>query len=231
MARERKEQEEGEEYLCRFLTDNRLRRLDEILSLRTSSLTIVLDRVHNYHNISAVMRSAEAFGLAEIHLLGSTFEYSRDISLGTEQWIDLHVHQSAAEALSALKERGYGLVILEPYEKALLRQGIQAFPIYQLPFEEKLALVFGNEHEGVSEEICTAARYSAYIPMFGFVDSLNISVACAVSLFCSTIAPSEGRRRVQALSDPEKELLRRRWLRSRVRRADAILREIERRKR
>jgi tRNA (guanosine-2'-O-)-methyltransferase len=216
--------------LEQFILPQRLKRLEDVLAQRSKTLTIVLDRVQNYHNISAVVRSADAFGIAEIHLIGEVFDYSRKITLGTERWVSLVRHASAKEALQVLRSKGYSLVVLQPEEHNASKNLPPAMAVTDLPFEKPLALIFGNEKDGISRVFADAADVHAYIPMRGFVESLNISVACAICLFCSTIAPTQVRKRTQPLAPEDAQELRSQWLKKDVRRSDVILREVALRK-
>lgn len=209
-----------EEFLEQFLSPERASRLDEILKARTSKLTVVLDSVHHAHNISAVIRSADAFGIRDVHLIGGGTEFSRGVALGAERWVQIHQHENVAAALLALKD--FKLVILEPQIK-----NPRAVPVFELPFSESLALVFGNEKRGVHQEIVDAATYSAFIPMLGFVDSLNISVAAAITMFCSTMSGASGMRQPETLSAEEQAALRPQWLTQSVNNAERILKAIE----
>jgi len=212
--------------LKQFVLDERAARLDSVLVQRSRSLTIVLDRVQNYHNISAVIRSADAFGIADIHLVGEVFEYSRRIALGTERWVELVPHRTPEEALTALRAAGYSLVVLQPENHAAQKNLPPSIPVTALPFEQRLALTFGNERDGVSPVLAEAAEIHAFIPMKGFVESLNISVACAICLFCSTISGAHPEQRTTPLSADEQQQLRGRWLKQSVPHAEAILREV-----
>jgi tRNA (guanosine-2'-O-)-methyltransferase len=218
--------EAPENVLEQFLQPARLERMEQVLDGRTSSLTIVLDRVQNSHNVSAVLRSADAFGVSEVHLVGSSFSYSPSISQGTERWMLLRQHQSSAEAISLLRGAGYRLAALRPEEQPAAEKKT-AIPVTQLPFDQKLALVFGSEGFGLDDELSAAADIHAYIPMSGFVESLNISVACAICLFCSTISTALPERRTPMLSSSERESLKQQWLRTGVRNSDIILKAIE----
>ena len=223
--------------LEQFLTAERLQRLDASLETRTSSLTVVLDQIKNHQNVSAIMRTADAFGLTAVHFVGGpVFDYSPGISLGSERWLSLERVQTAEESVSGLKNKGFSLVVLEPFEDYAKATGSNpagkiSVPVTDLPYEKKLALVFGNELQGVSPVFREHADYLAYIPMKGFVESLNVSVACAICLFCSTIAPTVLAQRTAALQVSEREQLRKRWLAKSVKRSDIVLRALnERRK-
>ena len=219
----------GKHPLDDFVTESRLEKINKVLDKRSTSLTVVLDRVKNYHNVSAVIRSADAFGIQNVHLVGEYFEYSKGISRGTERWIDLYKYDSPSEAIAELKSQGYSLVVLQPEERTNISSHLDILPVNQLPFENKLALVFGNERLGVAEEFVNAASYGAFISMHGFVDSFNISVACAITLFCSTLSPAEYDRKLELLSDEQKMDIKDKWLKEDVNRSEEILRDIENR--
>ena len=212
-----------EEVLEQFLLPSRLERLNQVAENRTNSLTVVLEEVHNPHNISAVIRSADAFGVNKVHFIGSSLDYSRGISLGTERWIRTIKHKSATDAVKVLKDDGFSLVVMQPELDEAHNGQKKSIPINELPFSEKLALVFGNEHKGVSEELVKAADYSAFIPMYGFVESLNISVACAISLFCSTISDAKNERQTKKLGDTELRELKNEWLKKDLKGSKLIL--------
>lgn len=210
--------------LEQFVGPKRMERLEQVLDNRSRTLTVLLDRVQNHHNISAVLRSADAFGIAEVHLIGESFQYSPTVSQGSERWVRLHRHREASDAVQALTDAGYRLVELRPEEGSSVKE-MPLIPITALPFEEKLALVFGNEGEGVSAELQAACGMAAFIPMYGFVESLNISVACALCLYTATIAASAPQRRPRPLDAAERSDLRDEWLKKSVRNSDIILKE------
>jgi len=216
-----------EELLSQFLLPERLERIETVLDGRTRSLTVVLDRVRNHHNISAVIRSSDAFGLAEIHLVGDSFNFSSGISLGAERWMELKPHANSKDAITHLKKEGFKLVALQPEDFPVSGDTPKPFPVSQIPFEEKIALVFGNEKQGVAPEFIEAVDYFAYIPMCGFVESLNISVACAITLHASTVKEGKPARRTSKLSEVERSELKESWLKRDVKNSDIILREIE----
>ncbi len=220
----------SDEILKSFLDPRRLQRLEDVARNRTSTLTVVLDRVHNAHNISAVLRSADAFGLSDVHVIGE-LEVSQGIALGTNEWLRIHQHQSAGEACTKLMDDGFQLVVTAPEPQAdrLPKTGAASLPVYELPFHKKLALVFGNEKSGVSQELFEAATLHAFIPMLGFVESFNISVACAICLFCSTVGISGSNRRVAVLDEEERQRLMSEWLMRNFRHADRIERDLRRR--
>ena len=199
------------------VTPARLDRMNAVLTQRTHSLTIVLDRVRNHHNISAVIRSADAFGISTIHLVGEMFEYSKGITLGSQRWINIVSHQAPGDAIQTLQREDFQIVVMQPQELCKPGAVIRSIPVTQLPFEKKLALVFGNEVKGVDSVFLDAADLCSYIPMHGFVESLNISVACAICLFTARAAFQHTKQVVSTLSAEEQNKLRTAWLKNNTR--------------
>jgi tRNA (guanosine-2'-O-)-methyltransferase len=215
-----------EKFLEQFLTDDRKDRLEQVLEKRTDSLVIVLEHVNNYHNISAIIRSADAFGIQRLILVGDSFEYSKGITLGAERWVEVASYPTAKEAVSELKKAGFQLAVLQPEEYQKKGLTYQSIPIHQLPYNERLALVFGNERDGVSPELAAECDLHAYIPMFGFVDSFNISVAAAICMYASTISECKNERPLPPLTEERKREVHNKWLTKAVKRSDVILREV-----
>jgi|GEM_PF-2561136 len=192
------------------ITPRRLNRLESIAKQRTRDLTVVLDGVSNQQNVSAITRSADAFGIMTIHLVSDAFSSTPGISLGSERWVDVVTYQKREDAIAALKKAGFSIVVLETDDK--LTGGRGSIPVVELPFKQKLAMVFGNEGKGVSPLFRENADYFAHIPMFGFVESLNVSVACAICLFCSTTSGGKSTRQVPALGQQQSKDLFLEWL-------------------
>jgi tRNA (guanosine-2'-O-)-methyltransferase len=208
--------------LEQFLTEQRQSRIEEVLNNRTTDITIVLENVHNVHNISAVIRSADAFGVAEVFIMGNADNLEKGISLGTEQWINVHRCKDSADAIEQMRSRGYKLVVTSPGSK-----GKNSIPIESLPHgKQRLAFVLGNERIGASSEITAAADYLTYIPMYGFVESFNVSVACALIL--QTARQGFSRSGGPSPISPElRAELREKWITASVRRGEDVRRELE----
>lgn len=212
-----------------FVSENRLERIEQVISERKDNLIAVLDHVHNSHNISAVLRSAEAFGIQRVIFVGDSIQHTRGISLGAERWLDCTHFDRSEEALSSLKAESFEIVSLEPppapsrsSDKHLRNSPIVT--IQELPFERKLALVLGNESEGNSDCFRESADFRAFIPIGGFVESLNVSVAAAICFFC---AATSGKG--HALDQARQEELRKEWLKQSVSNSEKILEELNRR--
>lgn len=187
----------------------------DVLQRRQSDLTVVLENVHDPHNISAVLRSCEAVGIGEVHLIYTVEErpkLSRVVAAGTLRWLDVVNHRSIEECYAALHERGFTIYATHLDDNRL--------ELFDLDLTQPSALVFGNEQRGVSPEAVAAADATMIIPMMGMVQSLNISVACAVTLYEALRQRRAAGYYEQArLSDGEIETRLNAWLR-RERRAN-----------
>lgn len=212
--------------LERFILEERASRMRDVASKRSRSLTIVLDEIKNVHNISAIIRSADAFGIQDLHLLYREFSSSKGVAQGSDRWLSIHKYDSAEDLIKKLRADDYKIVTLAPKDNIDQKQ--KSVAIHDLPFsDEKLALVFGNEKHGVSQIFQDSSDYSAYIPMFGFVESFNVSVACAISLFCSTISGAKEDRQVESISEKSQEELYASWLLKEVPKADLVLQRLK----
>ena len=161
------------------MTPERRDRLLRVLDKRQVNLTVVLENVFDPHNISAVMRTCDAVGIQEIFVLNTRLpahkKWGPKSSSSAHKWLTIHQFTDVMTCFSRLRER---------YQKILtthLDPG--ATSLYDIDFTGNLALVFGNEHSGVSAEIRAMADGNFIIPQVGMIRSLNISVACAVSLY------------------------------------------------
>jgi tRNA (guanosine-2'-O-)-methyltransferase len=163
------------EALSPVVTAERLQRISDVVRARTDDLVLVLDRISDPHNSSAVLRSADAFGLQTVHVIVGEhgFKASRGVSKGTQRWLDIIRYQSAEACARRLQQDGYSIYI------AAMGSDTQ---LDDLRATRRLALVFGNEHRGVSQEMRTLADGTFSIPMRGFVESLNVSVAAAIAM-------------------------------------------------
>ncbi len=172
------------EILRPLLTKERLNRLDQCLSRRTRRITVVLDDLYHRHNMSAVVRSCEAFGVQDIHVieLSNPFSPSRGVALGAEQWITIKKYKSIGDCVEALRRSGYRIMCADPPGRAEGLQEKACYPIADIPMEAPLALVFGRERDGLHEEIRQLCDARFYIPMLGLTESLNVSVTVGITL-------------------------------------------------
>lgn len=160
----------------------RYERIRSVVERRQGNLTVVLENVHDPHNIGAVMRSCESVGLVEIFVLYTEPELTEErltlgkkTSAGARKWVDVNYYTDVEACFAHVRSK---------YDKVLgTHLGEQAVELYDLDLTQSVALVFGNEHDGISEEVLAHCDGNFIIPQMGFVQSLNISVACAVTLY------------------------------------------------
>lgn len=189
-----------------FLVPDRRARIDEVVAGRTRTLTVVMEAFCDPQNVNAVLRTCEAFGVQEIHAIeGPMKPYDRNkkISQNADKWVDVRRWRSTGECLDHLRERGFSIYATHLGDGA---RGLEA-----LSFAGKVALVFGNEHRGVSEEARAISDATFAIPMRGFVQSLNVSVAAAISLAKAVERREAERGRHGDLGEEEAAALRERF--------------------
>lgn len=161
-----------------FLTGDRRDRFKAALDTRTRGVSLVLEDIANEHNGAAVLRTAEAFGYFEVHVIepeADRFKISRKIAKGAEKWLDLRRYTSAKKAYETLRAQGKKIWASTLHGEAV--------DVHQIPVDTPLALVFGNELLGLSPEAIARADGYFRIPMTGFVESFNISVAAAITSY------------------------------------------------
>ena len=166
------------DYLATFMTEERFSLFRRTLASRTNYMTILAENTFHPHNAAALMRHCEAFGVQQMHTIETrcTFDPSRNISRGSDRWINLVRHQSTAEALAALKAEGYRLVATTPHRESCTPETFDVM-------KGKFALIFGTEHAGISDEAMEAADEYLRIPMCGMVESLNVSASAAILIY------------------------------------------------
>jgi tRNA (guanosine-2'-O-)-methyltransferase len=161
------------------MTPERREKLQTVLSKRQNDITIVLENVFDPHNISAVMRTCDAVGVQELYVLNTKIprhkKWGAKSSSSAAKWLTVYQFENAEECFSELRKK---------YSKILTTHlSSDALNLYEIDLTQPVALVFGNEHSGVSEEIRNLADGNFIIPQAGIIRSLNISVACAVTLY------------------------------------------------
>jgi len=161
------------------MTPERKEKLLNVLSKRQNDITVVLENVFDPHNISAVMRTCDAVGVQDIYILNTRIprhkKWGTRSSSSAAKWLTVHQFENAAECFNSLRQR-YSTILTTHLSS-------DAVGLYELDLTKSIALVFGNEHSGVSEEIRALADGNFIIPQAGIIRSLNISVACAVTLY------------------------------------------------
>lgn len=161
------------------MTPERKDKLLSVLNKRQIDLTVVLENVFDPHNISAVMRTCDAVGIQEIYVLNTKIprhkKWGSKSSSSAAKWLTIHQFDQADECFAHLRKK-YNKI----YTTHLASNSVG---LYELNLTESVALVFGNEHSGVSDEILALSDGNFIIPQVGIIRSLNISVACAVTLY------------------------------------------------
>jgi len=161
------------------MTPEREQRITSVLDKRQEDITIVLENVFDPHNISAVMRTCDAVGVQDLFVLNTRIprhkKWGAKSSSSAANWLTIHQYDNAAECFAQLRKRADRIFATHLNSDAV--------SLYGMDLTTKIALIFGNEHSGVSEEICAMADGKFIIPQMGIIRSLNISVACAVTLY------------------------------------------------
>ena len=159
-------------------TDKRIERITRVLSARQPDLRVVLEGVTIAHNASAVIRTCDAAGVLYLDLISPNPDlprFNEAITTRADKWLEISVHASASECLKLLKETGFKIVVT--------RLGGGSIPYTELDYAQPLALVFGSESDGISDEALAFADHVVHIPMVGMVQSLNLSVSVGVILY------------------------------------------------
>lgn len=161
------------------MTPERHDRLTSVLNKRQNDITVVLENVFDPHNISAVMRTCDAVGVQDIYILNTKIprhkKWGARSSSSAAKWLTIHQFENAGECFLSLRKR-YSTILTTHLSS-------DAVDLYAIDLTKSIALVFGNEHSGVSDEIRALADGNFIIPQSGIIKSLNISVACAVTMY------------------------------------------------
>ena len=162
-------------HLESFLTPRRRQHLQQVIENRTNHFTVATQDVYQLHNTSAVIRSCDVFGIQNVHVVEEVNlkKIDREIAMGAQKWVDINRYTSTEACITELRRQNYRIVAASPHEGT----AIQDFDI-----SKPAALFFGMETKGLSEEVLKEADEFIRIPMFGFTESLNISVSAAIIL-------------------------------------------------
>lgn len=214
------QQEQLISYFSRFITLEKLAKIDRILVNRTRHVTIALEDVYQSLNISAILRSAECFGIQDVHVIEQrhAFVHNEGVDRGAAQWLSIHRYNqpdqdNMVSCIRSLKQSGYTIVATTPEKYDCL--------IEDVPLDKKTAWLFGTEMVGLSDQALAQADMRVKIPMFGFTQSFNISVSVALCLysFVSRLHKSD----VQWRMNYEQMLgIKLDWMRTMLSRADLL---------
>ena len=167
------------EYLKGFVTESRLALFNKVLNNRTNYLTIALEDIYQSQNASAVLRSADCFGVQDIHIIENRNKYNinPDVAVGSPKWLNLYKYDekenNTLDTINHLKKQGYRIVATTPHTNDV---SLHNFDITK----GKFVMLFGTEYEGVTQTVIDNADEFLRIPMYGFTESYNISVSAAL---------------------------------------------------
>ena len=204
------------EHLLSFLTDRRKNLFDEVISKRTRHFTVATEDVYQLHNTSAVMRSCDVFGIQDLHVIEEKVskKIDREIAMGAQKWVNINRHNSTKECIDNLKENGYRVIATTPHNNST--------ELKDFDISNKSAFFFGKENEGLSDIVIDAADGYLKIPMYGFTESLNISVAAAIILQ-TLVSKLKDSDIDWELSEQEKNQIRLHWAKMSIKSSTKII--------
>jgi tRNA (guanosine-2'-O-)-methyltransferase len=211
------------QHFQQYLTENRQQAIERVLSQRTRHIAMVLENVLQPHNMSAVVRTCECYGVQNLYIIDDNnhFETNKRVLKGSNKWIDIVRYKAkdvpnTKPCLADLKSAGYKILVTHP--------DVDGISIENVDVSEKLAVVMGNESDGVSQEALQLADQKVYIPMVGFTESMNISVSAAICMHA--LLPKLRKSLVHwQLTEEEKSIIRLQWMKKSIRRSDLIEQE------
>jgi tRNA (guanosine-2'-O-)-methyltransferase len=203
------------EHLQSFLTERRKETFERVLSKRTRHFTVVTEDVYQLHNTSAVMRSCDVFGIQDLSIVeqANAKSIDKEIAMGAQKWVNLHRYNTVDTCIDDLKNQGYQIVATSPHN--------QSVALHNFDVTKKSAFFFGTERDGLSKTVLDTADVSLKIPMYGFTESLNISVSAAIIQHVVTKLKQSDVD--WSLTQDEKNILRILWAKKTIRSVDDII--------
>jgi len=164
------------QYLQTYLTDRRKELFQQVLLERTRHFTVATEDVYQLHNTSAVMRTCDVFGIQDLHVVEeiSGKRVDKEIAMGAQKWVSLKRYESITDCIKTLRNSGYQIIATTPHNDSTL--------LHDFDISKKSVFFFGKESEGLSDTVMNTADGFLKIPMYGFTESLNISVSAAIIL-------------------------------------------------
>jgi len=184
------------------LTPKRFTKIRDVVEKRQKYLTLVLENIHDPHNVSAILRSADAVGIDRVYLIYNSNKFpkiGRVSSASAKKWIKLERFNEVKECFDVLKKEKFKIY------STYIDNNKKNYSLYDLDLTDRVALVFGNEHTGVSDEVKKFSGKNFMIPMYGMVQSLNVSVAVAVCLY-EALRQRESKKMYERSKFSKKEL-------------------------
>lgn len=161
-----------------FKSDRRLQKITSVINLRQHSIAVILENIHDPHNVSAIFRTCDAVGVPKVSLIYNSEKFpkiGKRSSASAFKWVEKEKFKSVHDCYTSLRNDGFRI-----YASSISEDSID---LYKIDFKKKIAVVLGNEHRGVSDEASNLADKKFKIPMFGMVQSLNVSVAASIILY------------------------------------------------
>ncbi len=214
------------EHLLSFVSDQRRELFLDRVNERTKKITVVLEDIYQSHNSAAVLRSCDCFGIQDVHIIENRNEWNPhpDIEQGSSKWLSLQRYQDEEENTTScfrnLSKSGYVIASTTPHTE---------LSIEDIPTDKPIALVFGTEKEGISEIAKAQSDLLVRIPMFGFTESFNISVAAAISMHSVRSKFLREGRDLKLTEDERRDVLIE-WCKRTISRGEMIAAEFEKRK-
>ena len=203
-------------YLQNHITDRRRELFKEVLARRTRHFTVVTEDVYQLHNTSAVMRTCDVFGIQDLHVVEEKLgkRVDREIAMGAQKWVSLNRYDSIASCMENLKSQDYQLIATTPHNESTL--------LHDFDVTQKSAFFFGKEREGLSDTVLKKADGYLKIPMYGFTESLNISVSAAIILQ-DVVTRLKQSDVVWQLSEEEKHEIELLWTKNTLKSSEKII--------
>lgn len=214
------------EYLKDFVIDDKNALFERLIQERTDYVTIVLEDLFQSHNQSAVMRSADCYGIQDVHMIENRNHYdsTSTVSQGAREWLTLHRHKNSANntqpTIDELKAAGYRIIATTPHTNDVLIDDLDLN-------KGKMAFFFGTELTGLSEQVIEQADEFVKVPMYGFTESLNVSVCAAIIMYSVTQRLRKSELDWHLSEDRRFEVLFQ-WYRNAIKASDEILERFNR---
>ncbi|MGB1102036.1 MAG: TrmH family RNA methyltransferase [Crocinitomicaceae bacterium] len=202
------------------ISDNKRELFDRIVQDRTRHITVVLENLYQPHNAAAVLRSCDCFGVQDVHVIENSNQYApnKEIDMGSSKWLNINRYNQKGEntidCINHLKAKGYKIVATTPHTNDC--------SIDELPLDQPVALLFGTEKSGLTEEALEASDAYVKLPMYGFTESYNISVSVALALFSVTERMRNDETISWQLSEAEQDAIRLQWAKKVVKKSDTV---------
>jgi tRNA (guanosine-2'-O-)-methyltransferase len=202
------------------ISDNKKEKFDAYVQDRTRHVTVVLENIFQPHNAAAVLRSCDCFGVQDVHIIENynKYEPNKEIDMGSSKWLDTikysRTENNTTECIQALKAKGYKIVATTPHTDDCM--------IEDLPLDQPIALMFGTELTGLTDEALEQADAYVRLPMYGFTESYNISVSVALALFSTTERMRKDENVNWQLSEDEQDSIKLGWAKQVVKHSEKV---------